>query len=63
MGKKLMTVLGQVWGQAERKFKENCAKRMYLFDVLVESVLMYQWKIWVGDGCKEFEGIQEKYIK
>jgi len=61
--KKAMSVLGKVWSIGERNFKDNWKKRMYLFEVLVESIMMYGVKIWGWKEYKEIESIQEKYIK
>lgn len=61
--KKAIMVLGKVWSIAERNFKDNWRKRMYLFEVLVESILMYGVEIWGWREYKEMEGIQDKYIK
>ena len=33
-------VVGKVWSIGEKKFKEDCKRRMRLFDALVGSVMM-----------------------
>lgn len=43
-------ILGQVWGLGKRKFRREWAKRIWLFDKLVWSVLSYRVEIW---GWKE----------
>jgi len=61
--KKAMTVLGKVWSIGERNFKDNWKKRMYLFEVLMESIIMYGVEIWGWKEYKEIESLQDKYIK
>jgi len=58
-----MAVLGKVWSIGEKNFRDNWKKRMYLFEVLVESIVMYGAEIWGWKEYKEIEGMQEKYIK
>lgn len=55
-------ILGQVWGLGKRRFGE-WAKRIWLFDKLVWSVLSYRVEIW---GWKERDGIemiQDRYLR
>lgn len=63
MVKKARIVLGKVWGIAERNFRENWKKRIFIFEVLVESILMYGVEIWGWQEHSEIERIQDKYIK
>lgn len=57
--KAMMVLIGKVWGIAERNLKEEWAKRMYLFDVLVESIVMYGVEIWGWKKHKELEGARK----
>lgn len=52
-----MTALGKVRSTVERKLKEIWSKRMYLFHVMVESILIYEAKIWGWTEYKEIESI------
>lgn len=53
----------RVWGIEERIFKEDFGKRLFMFDVLVASVLMYRMGIYVQKEQAKLEAVQIKYIK
>ena len=60
---KANAILGRIWSLGERKFKEDCGRRMKLFDALVRSVMSYGAEISGFKEWKELEKIQDKYIK
>ena len=61
--KKANIVMRQVWGIAERKFKDDFKRRMMLFDSLVLGVMMYGIELIGWKESAEMERIQLKYIK
>ncbi|CAD6215388.1 GSCOCG00011178001-RA-CDS [Cotesia congregata] len=56
-------ILGQVWGLGKRKFGKDRAKRLWLFDKLVWSVMSYGVEIWGWKCREEIERIQERYLR
>lgn len=46
----------KVWEITEQNMRENWKKRIYLFDVPIECVIMYGAEIWDRAKCKELEG-------
>lgn len=39
------TVMGQVWGIGKRRFGKNWGRRVWLFDVLVWTVMSYRMEV------------------
>ena len=48
-------VMGQVWGIGKRRFKDDWRMRVWIFDLLVLSVLSYGVEIW---GWKERKSVE-----
>ena len=61
--KKANMVMRQVWGIAERKFKDDFKRRMMMFDSLVLGVMMYGIELIGWKESTEMERIRLKYIK
>ena len=61
--KKANIVMRQVWGTAERKFKDDFKRRMMMFDSLALGVMMYGIELIGWKESAEMERIQLKYIK
>lgn len=60
---KRAVVMREVWGMRKRRFGKNWARRMWLFNRLVWTMVSYGVEIW---GWKEREGIeriQDRYTK
>lgn len=53
--KKGAAVMGSMWGLEKRRFTRDWGKRVWLFDVLVWSVVSYGAEIW---GWKGREGVE-----
>lgn len=49
--KKGAAILGQIWGIGERRFARDWRRRIWLFDKLIWTVIVMEWKY--GDGRKE----------
>ncbi|XP_033214032.1 uncharacterized protein LOC117171088 [Belonocnema kinseyi] len=56
-------VMKKIWGIGENLFKEDCPRRMRMFEALVRSVLMYGVEIWGWKEYEEVEKFHEKYIR
>ncbi|CAD6227173.1 GSCOCG00011943001-RA-CDS, partial [Cotesia congregata] len=56
-------ILGQVWSIGKRKFGDDWARRIWLFDRLVWSVMCYRVEIWGWKRRGEMESIQERYLR
>ena len=61
--KKANVVMRQVWGIAEKKFKDDFKRRMMMFYSLVLGVMMYGIELIGWKESDEMERIQLKYIK
>lgn len=61
--RKARTVMAQVWGIGQRKFRNNYERRMLLFRSLVESILLYAAEIWGWKEQEKVEKLQEKYVR
>ncbi|XP_051167789.1 uncharacterized protein LOC127285695 [Leptopilina boulardi] len=56
-------VIGQVWGIGERRFKDDWKRRVWLFDVLVWSVMSYGVEIWGWKERGKLESMHERYLR
>ncbi|CAD6201948.1 GSCOCG00002867001-RA-CDS, partial [Cotesia congregata] len=56
-------ILGQVWSIGKRKFGDDWARRIWLFDKLVWSVMCYGVEIWGWKRREEMEKMQERYLR
>ncbi|CAD6216275.1 GSCOCG00011331001-RA-CDS, partial [Cotesia congregata] len=56
-------ILGQIWGIGKRKFGNDWARRVWLFDRLVWSVMSYGVEIWGWRGREEMKRVQERYLR
>ncbi|XP_051165700.1 uncharacterized protein LOC127284347 [Leptopilina boulardi] len=56
-------ILGQVCGIGKRRFKDDWRRRMWLFDVLVWSVICYGVEIWEWKERKKVESMSERYMR
>ena len=61
--RKAAAVMRQVWGIGKRKFERKWERRMWLFDTLVWTVMVYGAEIWGWEERKEIEGIHERFIR
>lgn len=61
--KRANIAMTQAWSIGQRKFKNNFKMRMFLFDKLVVSILMYGAEVWGWTEQTEIETTQTKYIK
>ncbi|CAD6216017.1 GSCOCG00011230001-RA-CDS, partial [Cotesia congregata] len=52
-----------IWGLGKWKFGSDWARRIWLFDRLVWSVMSYGVEIWGWKGREEMERIQERYLR
>lgn len=55
-------VMGQMWGIGKRKFGRDCKRRLWLFDMLVWTVMGYWVEMWGWKQREKMERLQEKYI-
>ena len=53
----------QVWGVAERKFKDDFKRRMMTFDSLLLEIMMYGMQLIAWKESVKMEWIQLKYIE
>lgn len=63
LAKKGMVAAKRVWGLAEKKFKDDCKRRLWLFEYLILSVMTYGAELF---GWKEWailERVQTTYVK
>ena len=56
-------IMGQVWGIGKRRFKDDWRMRVWMFDVLVWSVLSYGVEIWGWKERKSVESLQERFLR
>ncbi|XP_043468318.1 uncharacterized protein LOC122502364 [Leptopilina heterotoma] len=56
-------VMGQVWGIGKRKFKDDWKRRIWLFDVLVWSVMSYGVEIWGWNEIGKMERMHERFLR
>jgi hypothetical protein len=61
--RKANRAVGCVWGIGERKWGGDFRRRMMMFENMIESILMYESKIWGWKEQEEVEKVQEKYLK
>jgi len=61
--KRGMAAMVQIWGIGERKFGGDFRRRMIMYNAMVKSICMYAVEIWGMEERKEFEGMQERYLK
>ncbi len=61
--KKANRLLKAVWGLAERRLKNDFVRRIWLFDSLIKSVIMYGAEIWGWKERESLERVQAKYLK
>ena len=61
--KKATAIMAQVWGIGERKFGGDWERKMMMFNVLVNSIVMYGVEIWGWEERKPVEALQERYIR
>ena len=60
---KAKKIMGVVWSEGERVFKENMKMRLMMYDNLVASVMLYGVEIFGWKEYKPIESIQERYIR
>lgn len=56
-------ILGQVWSIGKRNLGDDWARRIWLFDKLVWSVMCYGVEIWGWKRREEMERIQKRYLR
>jgi len=61
--RKAVVAMRQTWGLGKRLFPNDFKRRMFLFDTLVKSVLLYGVEIWGWREEEVVERIQERYIR
>lgn len=61
--KKGAVVMREVWGIGKRKFRKDWARRMWLFDRLVWTVVSYGAEMWGWKEREEVERLQDRYMK
>ena len=54
--------MGQVWGIGKRRFKDDWRMRVWMFDVLVWSVVSYGVEIWGWKERRSVESLQERFL-
>jgi len=61
--KEVMCAMKQVWRIGQRKFVGDFKRRIWMFDHLVKSILMYGTEIWGWKECETVEKCQDKCIR
>ena len=61
--KKGYIVMKQIWGIGKRRFEQDFERRMFMFNYLVKSIVLYGAEIFGWNEHKKLETIQEKYIR
>lgn len=61
--KKAAAIMGQVWEIGKRRFGGDWAKKLWLFDKLIWSVMGYGVEIWGWVQRRNMEKLQEKYLR
>ncbi|XP_043465341.1 uncharacterized protein LOC122500467 [Leptopilina heterotoma] len=60
---KASRVMGQVWGIGERRFKDDWKRRVWLFDVLIWSIVSYGAEVWGWKEEKKVESMHERLLR
>ena len=58
-----MIAIKQVWSLGERVFGEEFKSRMFLFDSLIKSFILYAAEVWGWSTLPKLESIQTRYLK
>lgn len=61
--KRAMAVMGQVWRIGKRRFRRNWARRLWICDRLVWTVLKYSVEVWGWRKRDRIEGVEERYLR
>lgn len=61
--RKAAAIMGQVWVIGKRRFGKKWERRLWLFDMLVWTVMGYGVEIWGWKEREKIEGLEERYLR